>query len=1091
MSSAAASLLDFNAPFDVERLDQIVTHFYATYDKQAESDLIQLQQHPLAWMRVDTILEKSNNLATRMIALKILNDTVDTKWAILPAQQKEGIKSFLVGAVIKWSSNGAADPATQQLLNSLNIALVHVVKQEWPHNWPTFISDLVQSSKRSTSLCANNMAILSLISEEIFDYSSNTMTTDKMANMKKSLNEQFAMIHQLCEAVLTGVTDIPLLSQTLATLKRFLHWIPVGYIFETQLIPLLALKFFPATQFQNVTLECLIEIGSVKLRPDEEANYQSKLIVLFHAVISQSNQRLIAESDIAAAHATGNSTVQDFIFSLTVFITTFLQLHLEVFESNSDNSRQLLLQSLQLLLRLSQVEELVIFKIALEFWQFLVAELYTAHRVPLTTRNNLTQGGGGTGHQGGLTLPPLPPRLLMYSPILSALRIVLVSRMAKPEEVLIIEDENGQIVKETLKDSDSVVLYKSMREALVYLTHLDPLDAQQQMLHKLNNQVNGSEWSWKNLNTLCWAIGSISGALQPKAEKDFLVKVIRDLLHLVEIKHGKEHKAVIASNIMYVVGQYPRFLKEHWKFLKTVVNKLFEFMHEPHPGVQDMSVDTFLKIATKCKKKFVLPPPQTEERESPFIQEILTNLKTTIGDLEPQQVHVFYEACGFIIGAEPVQETQQKYIFTLMDPPNTVWTTIITQATNNTASLIEPETVKKLVMVLKMNSRVATSLGEAYIFQLSRLYVEMLAVYKVYSGVVSSRVQQNGPNAVRFAEVKNMRAVKREVLNLVRTFIQHSAVSSRPLIVSQFVVHLLDPVLDDYRRCVPDAREVEVIGLFDELISKLGDAMAPHVNHIFEAVFLVTLDMINKDVSSYPDHRLALYGLLRALITHCLTPILSFTHEQFRLVVDSILWACKHIERNISDIGLEILYKLICAMERTKVASEFYAAFYISILSDILGLLTDSFHKSGIKAHAAIIAKLVQLVNESVITPQLWTQPNNPLSGEFANNQAYVRAFVTVLLRKAFPNLTAIQVDHFVRGMFTLYKNDESLKVHIRDFLIQIKEFVAQNEANNDELFREEQLLREAEEKKRLENIPGLIYVPPQQNQNHAPIDES
>ena len=38
----------------------------------------------------------------------------------------------------------------------------------------------------------------------------------------------------------------------------------------------------------------------------------------------------------------------------------------------------------------------------------------------------------------------------------------------------------------------------------------------------------------------------------------------------------------------YVVGQYPRFLRAHWKFLRTVVLKLFEFMHEKHPGVQDM-----------------------------------------------------------------------------------------------------------------------------------------------------------------------------------------------------------------------------------------------------------------------------------------------------------------------------------------------------------------------------------------------------------------------------------------------------------------------------------------------------------------------
>ncbi|XP_022866772.1 protein EXPORTIN 1A-like [Olea europaea var. sylvestris] len=107
-----------------------------------------------------------------------------------------------------------------------------------------------------------------------------------------------------------------------------------------------------------------------------------------------------------------------------------------------------------------------------------------------------------------------------------------------------------------------------------------------QMLTKLSKQLNGEDWTWNNLNTLCWAIGSISGSMVEEQENRFLVMVIRDLLNLCEITKGKDNKAVIASNIMYVVGQYPRFLRAHWKFLKTVVNKLFEFMHETHPGVQ-------------------------------------------------------------------------------------------------------------------------------------------------------------------------------------------------------------------------------------------------------------------------------------------------------------------------------------------------------------------------------------------------------------------------------------------------------------------------------------------------------------------------
>ena len=58
-----------------------------------------------------------------------------------------------------------------------------------------------------------------------------------------------------------------------------------------------------------------------------------------------------------------------------------------------------------------------------------------------------------------------------------------------------------------------MVLYKSMKEALVYLTNLDVNDTEEIMTTKLARQMDGSEWSWNNLNKLCWAIGSISGAM--------------------------------------------------------------------------------------------------------------------------------------------------------------------------------------------------------------------------------------------------------------------------------------------------------------------------------------------------------------------------------------------------------------------------------------------------------------------------------------------------------------------------------------------------------------------------------------------------
>jgi len=137
-------------------------------------------------------------------------------------------------------------------------------------------------------------------------------------------------------------------------------------------------------------------------------------------------------------------------------------------------------------------------------------------------------------------------------------------------------------------------------QVLVYLSHLDVTDTEQIMTEKLQKQVDGSEWSWANLNTLCWAIGSISGAMNEETEKRFLVTVIKDLLGLCEFKRGKDNKAVVASNIMYIVGQYPRFLKAHWKFLKTVVNKNFEFMHETHEGESDLMKSTSMPTDFLC-----------------------------------------------------------------------------------------------------------------------------------------------------------------------------------------------------------------------------------------------------------------------------------------------------------------------------------------------------------------------------------------------------------------------------------------------------------------------------------------------------------
>ena len=49
----------------------------------------------------------------------------------------------------------------------------------------------------------------------------------------------------------------------------------------------------------------------------------------------------------------------------------------------------------------------------------------------------------------------------------------------------------------------------------------------------------------------------------------------QDLLGLCEIKRGKDNKAIIASNIMYIVGQYPRFLRQRHVVVVTRHENLY------------------------------------------------------------------------------------------------------------------------------------------------------------------------------------------------------------------------------------------------------------------------------------------------------------------------------------------------------------------------------------------------------------------------------------------------------------------------------------------------------------------------------------
>lgn len=1080
-----AQLLSFSEPWDaskVQMLDHMVTLMYAgdqSQRKLAHEVLTQVRTHPDSWFAVDTILATSHSPDTKFFALNVLENVISTRWMVLTEPQKAGIKNYVVQLVIKISADEHFATTQKHVLTKLNETLVNIVKQEWPHAWENFIPDICGSCKTNQLLCENNLRILNMMSEEIFTFGKSQMVSKKVAKLKESLNSQFAAIYELCSYILKSHVQSPgsvktsLITTTLSTLANFLEWIALAFIFETDLIQILLLHFWDPLEYRLDCARCLNEIACLH---EGVQQYQPQIIQCFQGVVEKIQQLPENISEASANLPAGPQRVFWEVFhnQVALLLTGFLKHHMAAMEAQS----RYMIPALNYLVRISMGPNEETFKICVEFWQTFSARVYLENQAPQLGQMQaplLMDGHRDSQRE----------KLKLYAPVLAEVRQVLISKMAKPPEVTIKENEEGHIVRVEEEDTDELALYKMMREALIYLTHLDSSHMERIVLQRVAQEClerkDMEKWIPTNLNRLCYAIGSISGAMQEADERRFVVSVIKDLLSLCDMKKGKENKAAVASNVMYVVGQYPRFLRAHWKFLKTVVFKLFEFMHETFPGVQQMAVDTFLRICQKCKKKFIT---QQNNEPAPFIETMPSHIAQDISELEPLQICTFFEAVGHMISAAS-SEQKVRLIALLMGLFNDKWAAILRglSATGSLEAFVQNQQVlREISLILRVNERVVVAIGTACHAQLAGIYGDMLKIYKVCSDFISHSTAQQGAQVMNLANVKLLRNVKRDTLRLVRSFVDAATpqgaaeVRLTPAQIAQrFVPPLLEPVLADYRSNMPQARDAEVLDLLTVLATRIHDSISQEVGRIFEMVLECTCDMIKGDFQSYPDHRVKFYDLLKAINANCFQALFYLPEAQLILFVDSLIWAMKHEQPQVADSGLQVLSQFLERLLNgpSSIYVPFFKQYYFLILQAVIGVLTDTSHKSGFKLQQHILLQLI-------------VAAENQMLSDAAPKQR-VMEFLFELIGKSFPTLNKSQAEIFVLHCFNKSRQPVEFQQHIRDFLIQLKEWGSHESALYEVERQSAQDEQQQRERQLRMQVPGLV---PQYDPSRNDMDD-
>lgn len=432
-------------------------------------------------------------------------------------------------------------------------------------------------------------------------------------------------------------------------------------------------------------------------------------------------------------------------------------------------------------------------------------------------------------------------------------------------------------------------------------------------------------------------------------------------------------------------------------------------------------------------------------------------LPTIINELEAHQVNGFYEGVGHMVSAHPDEGAREALTERLMLLPNSVWSRLMRSAAEDIACLQNVDVLRDVQRVLRINEAACRSIGATFAKQLGRLYLDMLNVYKAVAGVLASAVAASGDGIMLTQLARLMSGVKRQVMALVGTYVDKA--DDIAFVAANFVPHLLEPVLGDFVMSPAATREAAVLRLMTQLVTTLRGAIADDTPRILSVAFETTLPLLTAAASAaaagggdgaaagagggssgmmeivsplsggrpaltatdLPELCIEFFKLLDAVNQFAFPAFFGIPVEQQKVVVDSVMWAVRHVNPDIGELGLAILSRLVTnfASSGAEISQPFFSAYLLPLLRDIIAVVTDRLHKAHLKQHAELLRQLVTAVEAGEVKSPLWETSAAAefgaatafaaglTAGTYAlNNSSFVRVYIRALIATAFPHLS-------------------------------------------------------------------------------------
>jgi exportin-1 len=1064
-------LFDDKLPYEGPKLDLLESIIKVVFSgdslKMAEASQVleNLKDNHQLWLFSQPIINNARNAETVFFALSTLQQGISTKWNLLSDVQGMAIRNFVAELIFKWATNPGLRE-TKMCLSKANSVLVEIVKREWRTTWKTAISEIVKSSYQNQMICANNLNILKELSQEIFTYSKNSLTSHEINELKDNFANEFKSIYEVCDYVAKAYlanpqnVDKALVKSCLETLQSFLSWMPPYYVLLTDLLDVILLGLIKEKRFLISVMRCFeetfaMDLSYMKDDPELLPKVQEKLIISFGLFLEaimkiQPPQRSfeVERKSLQNREFKDLNFFQIFTQTFAMSLSNFYKTHLnwiKVWIVKQEAWYEITMRlraGLAYMAALTEVRDSTLFKTVVEFWLFFIEDLWNLNSL---TENEALNGRPNFGKSNKNFLlnlsEPIEDKFLneLEGPLKEGV-MFLVMRVPKPQEVLITIDEEGLPRREELANTENLIMYEMVRKILRTFAGKYYSDLRQIIHYKLDRQIDGSEWSYEGINSLSFATGCLSEIVSAIEERPLLIFMLRTLLNFCATKLETEDKAVIATNIMHIVSQHQRFLKDYWEFSITVMKKLFEFVKEKFPGVAEMACNTLLKITSNLKDEFVVTHikqdmvPETE----PYICKLLEDLGGIVFNLDLARKFDIYESIGQIISAEPKEQLKMEYLISAERELEELWM-VVQQNLTNKEFLVASESASNISVFLRINSKFCESIGLSYRIYFERCFMKIDVLYNAYQHLEVEMVQQQGIQALEYALMKKFRGVRKDILNLLTSYV--AVFKTDPYSFVTNYGSLLIGILESYANEQAEIREHEVLLLLAESIKILGKNSSELLSTSLPLVLAAVLPMITQDFNSYIETRLSFFSLLQSIASNCFEAFLSIPADVFKTIVDCIIWAMKHETPNIHELGLETLITLLENINRNdQFLQTFYKFYFANLINDLLFIMTDKLHTNSLGSQSKCLHILL-LVSQRF---QFST------FGGTGNNSEQIYQYILDVMSKNFDNLARGDHQKCLTALFTVVQSGEKpFKTALRDYLINLNLFTKRDEEPN------------------------------------------